>query len=250
MATPKRSFQLDGVFSRKEAVAEFRDRHQAGEHVTFFGPTGRGKTTWARALLERPATPNALILSVKGKDPALEGLGKPVKTWPPDRRNNIVHWFKPKEDDGKPKIYRWEPIYKSRKELVQASSLVGGSLSWLWARRAPDNWTLFLPDLQVISDPGLMGLGKWVEGLLLTARAAGNSIWLDAQAPRWIPRAASDQISHLFIFANRDIDTIRRLREIAGLDMQMVQAVMEQMAFHEVLWIDVKRDEYFLVEEK
>lgn len=237
---------LHGVFTRPDAVAEFQARHKRGEHVLFVGPTGRGKTTFASSLLMKPATERALVMSVKGRDPALAQLGKRVGAWPmPHGRSVALRIRQQWNDDKPPYIYRWEPEFNSSRDLVLAARMVNNTLEWLWQSRG---WTLYLPDLQIIADRGMMGLGKPVEAHLLTARSRDDSLWLDAQAPRWIPRAAADQVSHLFVFKNRDIDVVRRLREIAGLDMYTVQWIMSQLAWHEILWVDVRRDEYFIIE--
>lgn len=243
LSLKQRSEPSIGIMTRSEAVEEFQYRHQPGEHVLFLGPTGRGKTTLAASLLAQPATDDALIVGVKGKDPALARLGKPVKTWPRQQR-----WkppFSKKEDP--PRIYRYEASFRKESDLVQVRDIVSRTFTWLWAQH---DWTIYVPDLQVVSDPKMMGLGKQLEALLLTARSRGTSIWMDAQAPRWIPSAANDQTSHLLIFKNRDRRTVQRLREIAGLDMNIIEDVMDDMAYHAALWIDVIRDEYYHILEK
>lgn len=234
---------LRGVFRRPEAVDEFHHRHRVGEHVLFVGPTGRGKTTFAASLLAQPATTNTLTLSVKGRDPALSALGKEVPTWPPQRE--LWNKFKWKFEDKKKRIYRWEPEFKSEDDLRNAAAVTAKSLRWLWQQH---DWTLYLPDLQMIADRGMMGLGKPVEAHLLTARSRDCSMWLDAQAPRWIPRAAADQTSHVFVFRNRDRDVQKRLAEITGFDARWFAAVVGQLKWHEIIWVDVRRDEAFLIE--
>lgn len=238
--------RLDAVFRREEAVDEFHYRHKAGEHILFVGPTGRGKTTFAASLLSKPATHNTLILSVKGRDPALEPVGKEVKHWPPnDRLFNKIRWKFDDSDSKKKRILRWTPEFQSEKDLATAHETTAKTLRWFWQQK---DWTLYLPDLQIIADRGMMGLSKPLEAHLLTARSRGCSMWTDAQAPRWIPRAAADQTSHLFVFRNRDRDVQKRLAEITGYPAAFFQSEIAQLKFHELLWIDCRRDEAFLVQ--
>jgi len=184
---------------------------------------------------------NTVVLSVKGRDPALSNLGKQVPVWPPQSRWSKFKW---KFESKDKQIFRWEPEFKSEDDLKRAAQVTGNSLKWLWRQTG---WTLYLPDLQMIADRGMMGLGKPVEAHLLTARSRQTSMWLDAQDPRWIPRAAADQTSHVFVFRNRDRDVQKRLAEITGFDARWFAQVVSQLKWHEIIWVDVRKDEAFLI---
>lgn len=148
------------------------------------------------------------------------------------------------EYDEHPVIRRFEDVPHAPADFARIRAVNASILRWMFAR--PD-WTMYFPDLQIITDPRMMNLGKEVEQLLLTLRKVRSSVWMDAQAPRWLPRAATDQVSHLILWKTRDEGTIKRLREIAGLDINLLLAMFADMDFHDALWVDVRGDEYFHV---
>ncbi len=149
--------------------------------------------------------------------------------------------------DEQPLIRRFEGLPRSPDDFPRIRAGNYNILRWMFGRT---DWTIYYPDLQIVTDPKLMNLGKELEQLLLTLRKAGSSVWMDAQAPRWIPRAATDQTQHLLVWRNRDLDVMRRLREIVGIDVSLIEHMFGQMSFHDLVWVDVKRDEYFVVNNK
>lgn len=227
-----------GILTRDEFLEEFDYRYAPGQHVVGVGPTGRGKTTLFGRMLPFAKT-NGTIISCLGRDDALCHMGKPYHKhyWPP-RTLSLQRYDEPKY------IRRIEGLPRTVEDFPRIRRVNSQVLRWMFGR---SDWTLFFPDLQLITDPRMMNLGKEVEQLLLTLRKAKSSVWMDAQAPRWIPRAATDQVTHLMIWRNRDIATMKRLREIAGLDVNMMEEMFGRMTFHDALWVDVKRDEYFIV---
>jgi len=94
----------------------------------------------------------------------------------------------------------------------------------------------------------MMNLGKPIEQLLLTLRKEKSSVFMDAQAPRWIPSAANDQTSHVLIWKNRDRRVRQRLAEIASLDMDLFDYLMNEIARFDFVWIDSIMDEVYHVE--
>ena len=237
MTNPSPDFDF-GILTRPEFLAEFDYRYEPGQHVVGIGPTGRGKTTLFGQMLPSCKT-SGTIISCLGFDEALAGLGKPYQRnyWPP--RTLKLQMY-----DEIPYVRRFQGLPKSPDDFGRIRRVNFQILRWMFAR---SDWTVFFPDLQLITDPRLMNLGKEVEQLLLTLRKARSSVWMDAQAPRWIPRAATDQVSHLLIWKNRDDATVKRLREIAGLDIDLMLEMFRRMTWHDSLWVDVRREEYYIV---
>lgn len=237
-----------GILTRTEFMDEFEFRYRSralpknGQHVLLVGPSGRGKTTTAGEMLARvmraPAVASGLITTSLGPDDALAHLGKPTKRWPPKVPLAILEY------DESPLIRRFEPLPSRPEHFAGIKAINFDIFTWMFGRK---RWILFIPDLQVICDPRMMGLGGSVEQLILTLRKLGSGIWMDAQAPRWIPRASNDQTHHLLIWRNRDELTIKRLKAIAGMDVKLLESIMADMDFHDFLWVDTFRDEYFHV---
>lgn len=239
---------MSGIFKQQEFVDEFTYRYRPGQHVIFFGPTGRGKTTLAGKMLSAPGMPknNGLITSQLGPDKALN-FGKKIDSWPPAPLILETMLYDHRER-GLPIIRRYEPLPRRPEDFIAIRRKCARILRWMFGTK---NWTLFIPDLQVITDPGMMGLGKEVDQLIITTRKRGSSIWMDAQAPRWVPRSASDNTSHLVIWRNRDEATTRRLAQIVGIDFKMLLGMFQSMDdYHDAIWVDVPSDEYYIVRSK
>jgi len=200
-------------------------------------------------MLGAPGMPknNGLITAQLGPDLALAHLGKPVSSWPPSPLVLEAMLYDYRER-GLPLIRRYQPIPKRPEDFITIRRKCARILRWMFGTKG---WTLFVPDLQIVTDPGMMGLGKEVDQLLLTTRKRGSSVWLDAQAPRWIPRSASDNTSHLLIWRNRDEASIRRLAQIMGLDFKTLIALFHSMdSYYDCIWVDSKADEFFIVRSK
>ena len=68
------------VIPRKEFLHEFGSDYHHGQHVSLFGPTGRGKSTLCFELLGVVITPDTPVISlhgkIKGRDPVIEKAAK------------------------------------------------------------------------------------------------------------------------------------------------------------------------------
>lgn len=227
-----------GILTRAEFLRLFWMRQKAGEHLVCLGPTGRGKTTLMGQLLRKPATDGVLITTVGRPDPALQHLGSVATEWPPRMPLKLLM------HDNTPFIRRFENRPKQPSDFPKIRARNANLLRWMFAR---SGWTIYIPDLQIVSDPKMMNLGKDVEQLLLTLRKEASSVVMDAQAPRWIPSAANDQTSHVLIWKNRDRRTRQRLQEIANIDMDLFDALMNDIDRYDFIWIDSLRDEVYHV---
>jgi energy-coupling factor transporter ATP-binding protein EcfA2 len=227
-----------GILTRSEFLELFWLRQEPGQHVVCLGPTGRGKTTLMGQLLVKPPTAGVLIPTLGRPDPALQHLGESATEWPPRMPLRLLM------HDNVPFIRRFENRPKQPKDFVRVRALYSNLLRWMFAR---PGWTIYIPDLQIISDPKMMNLGKEVEQLLLTLRKEASCVFMDAQAPRWIPSAANDQTSHVLIWKNRDRRTRQRLQEIANIDTDLFDALMNDIGRFDFVWVDSLRDEIYHV---
>lgn len=231
------------TITRTDFIEEFTDRMEPGQHSLFVGPTGRGKSTLMRDLLEAQGSfENIGILTPKGPDKAFDGMGKKVKTWPGGVRLAWHKWAK----EYPP--YIWQQVGSPQAGYAPLHGDFAPTLQW--ARGRP-GWLWVIPDLQAISDRKFANLGGDVEWLTLTLRSAGSSLWMDAQRPAWIPRAAEDQVTNIVLFKNPDLATVERLREVISLPMQEIVPLMGDMEHHDFLWRDnIKDDTFFVLGEK
>ena len=225
--------------NRAEFVEEFNYRQEPGQHAVFFGPTGRGKSTLMADLLHfgSPCS-NVGILCPKGPDQAFADLGKAVRTWPPTLPLDL-HRFGERRPftrriEGSP-TRGWQGLHGQFEPSLR------------WARGQRD-WLWVMPDLQALADPRFANLGKEVEWLILTLRSRRSSVWVDAQRPSWVPRAAGDQSRSVVLFKNSDLGTVDRLAEIVSLPLRAVKPLFAQMGRHDFLWYDGLEEELFYVD--
>lgn len=247
IALPSHNYEYaSGDFKLQEFLEEFAYRNQPGQHTILFGSTGRGKTTLLGKMLGMPGMPKSdgLIITQLGPDAALAHLGKPVRSWPPPLLDVMLLDYK---DRGVPLIRRYQPLPKKPEDFIPIRRQNSKILRWMFGRH---NFTLVIPDLQIVTDPGMMGLGKEVDQLIITMRKRGSGAFLDAQAPRWIPTSCKDNTQHLIVWPTRNEDTIKSLGRIIGVDWRIITSLFKSMHYHDALWIDVTADQFFIIREK
>lgn len=220
---------------RSKFLSEFSREWKADQHASLIGPTGRGKSYTARQILSRRRGRIA-IMSPKGADKTMKDFGHRVRKWPPPL------WTPRQQGDQwvirlEPKLTRPEHVAEIRKHFE----------SCLTGTFAQQDWTVYVDELQVVSDPRMMGLGKLVEQILITGRSRNTSVMSAIQAPRWAPRAAYDQSSHVLLWRQRDKPALKRISEISGVDTDEVVDIVKNLEFHEFVWVDTVRDNLYIV---
>jgi hypothetical protein len=187
----------------------FRKAWRPGEHVALIGPTGTGKTTLAVSIL--PMRRYVLALDPKGGDSTLERLARRgfqrVNTWPPPRSvwRDI--------EEGKPaRLIVGAPV-RERKDFPKLRRTMAAALDDAFDQRG---WTIYVDELRIAADPQMMNLASSIERNLIAARDRGVSMVTSFQAPRWVPKSASDQTAWVFAWYTRDTDVVDRMAEMVG----------------------------------
>lgn len=220
---------------------EFESMYGQDEHVSLIGPTGTGKTTLARELLELREC--VIVVATKPKDPLVErfvergyriqetldiptvedGQGRP-RPHPAYRR--IVLWPRSERlpDGG------WRSVDQvkgyQRREVRRAFD---------YARRA-HNWTIFSDDANTIAED--LKLDSEMKWFWRNGRSAGLGLVIAGQRPSWLPRDAYSAPSHLFFWATRDRNDLDRLADIgAGIDKRELEATIANLRRHEFLYL-------------
>lgn len=240
-ATPRR-------LSRAAAVQEMAAAIEPGDHVTFIGPTGRGKSTLLAKVLPKVVHDRVIVLTPKGADPAFAHLGDSATSWPPRRRSQSlverlrVAWAEPATRDEE-KLWRIEvPIRQATDLRTVVAPIYTQVLSDTLARpeSSGDSVMVVLDDSRLVSE--YMKLQELVVTNMLVGRSKRVSFVNMYQAPRWVPREGLDQAVHVVMWQNRDRDVMKRLGEIADVDPAAILSIMGGLGFHESLWIDARAD--------
>lgn len=205
----------------------FWPRWEPGQHVAIVGPTGSAKTTVLVGILE--GRKFGLAFDPKGGDKTLSGLGWPrLTTWPPPQKVYDAM------SEGKPARFRVGPVVKTKQDLVTLRRVLKAALDGAFV---DGGWTVAIDEFQVLADRRMMNLATEAETLLIAARNKGVSVVTLFQAPRWVPRAASDQATWVFVGLTQDTDVINRLGEILGRPREEIRGAVRGLGARRYSWL-------------
>lgn len=206
----------------------FGTRWEQGEHVTILGHTGSGKTTIAYEIL--PIRDYVIVLATKPKDPLLsksKGLGYHVsRQWPIDGsifKHNVL-W---------PKIERMADIYVQH-------DVIGRCLNDVYTA---GGWCIYLDEVRYVCDK--LRLRGMMEILWLQGRSQGVSIVATSQRPAWIPLEAYQSADHLFMFRESDMNNLKRLKEIGGVDRDALAYALQRIPKHDCIYVNTRDGDMF-----
>lgn len=199
-----------------------RSEWRQGEHVAIVGPTGRGKTTLALAIL--PVRDWVTIVATKPKDRTLAGLRRSgwriIRAWPPPV--------------GVRRVILW-PAWRGPRDTARQADAIATALDTMYES---GGWAILLDDLQYLMDE--LRLGSRVTTLLHMARSLNLSVVASTQRPRWVPVSVWNQSTHLFIFGTKDAEDLKRLGGLGGLDARVIRDAVANLDRHQVLYVNTR----------
>jgi energy-coupling factor transporter ATP-binding protein EcfA2 len=222
------------VISRKEFVRQFAKDYKPGQHVTFLGPSGRGKTVLAGQLAGATVRSHSNIDlrvlhgKIKGRDTSIEKLAKSA-------RLTIGPLYKPTwvqrritKRDSRGHIVR--PLEKAGTSAAEENELIAGEFQkgihdgYHRGRKHP---IILLVDEahQAHND---LKLRKDLEAPLMRGRPVCG-VWSLVQRGRYVSYMVYDQAEYLFIFYDPDRDNQRRYSEIGGVDPDVLIALSRKL---------------------
>lgn len=192
-------------------------RWEQGQHVFIAGPTGSGKTTLAKSLLEKRS--HVLGFGIKAKDDTLkkefadwhfvqsfdeiESWDNRVMLWPrPKRRETGNEWRARKRKEFK---YAFDRMIKS-----------GG-------------WGIYIDELAYMSHPKFGGVADEIGELHFIGRSAGTSILSGVQRPAWVPLSVMASASHAYIARTNLAEDIKRLGDLGGVDRRELERALRAL---------------------
>lgn len=215
----------------------FKTAWKPGQHLVLIGPTGEGKTTFAVHILA--SRKFLLALDPKGDDETLSRLKLPTLThWPPDQRvwNEIA--------EGKPARFRVGVPLRTGADWERLRQLFERTLNGVFEC---GGFTIYLDELQILTDPSMMRLRGPIDRLYVAARSKGVSAVSSYQAPAWVSPAASRQATWFVVFRTNNRDMLKKVADITGKDWHALEAAVQSMPEFHQLVISKKHDDPILV---
>lgn len=241
---------------RAEFLSAFGKRYRPGQHVTFLGPTQRGKTTLCIECLHVVINPQfkCLILAGKppGRDPGLLEWApkylnlRVVQEWPPEwspkdkRRNGWV-------------LHPRQKMENAKEDDAELSRQFSKGIMWAFRQTKHPIITVADEAYQVQHDLKL----KDVYEKPLLRGAPHNAMWSLLQRGAYASYLSYNAPEHIFIAYDPDQSNQQRYGEIGGVDPKKVASIVGSLktgeaktggVISEFLYISRSRSEMVIIE--
>ncbi len=222
------------VVPRKKFVKDFAHAYGAGQHVTFIGPSGRGKTMLAGQLLVAVTRAHkklsVLLLhgKIKGRDLTIVKLSKAgnfpiIDHYPPGLYSKYVRYrnrrgwtLRPLRKPGESSAAENKLLHDEYKRAIHR------------AYNASEKRPIILVVDEAHQTHNDLKLRADCEGPLMRGRPV-CAVWSLIQRGRYVSYMCYDQAEHVFIFFDPDEDNRRRYSEIGGIDPLYVRELASQL---------------------
>lgn len=225
------------VIDREEFIAR-RWRYKAGEHATFLGPSGMGKTQLEYELLGTTAHARLPVVNLveKPRDDTVKYFGarfgfQRIETWPPPRnpfRARPAGWnlwprttFDPDIDDPR----HWRIFRRAMMDCFKRGRVILNV----------DEITTFTEDLRNPDERGRT-LATYLNTLLGKGRSMGCGVWGGSQRPAHIS-TLHYSAHHLFLFQETDKRYRDRFSEIGRVNPELVKYVTAKLPEFYALYV-------------
>ncbi len=216
---------------------ELVERWKPGEHISVFGPTGRGKTTAALALVEERDP--VIVLVTKRRERMVRELER--KGWQVVRSAGELRaatrrgFFSGYFADGRPRrLVLWSsPPGSIRVRRAKQAEDVRRALDALYAA---GRWTVVLDEAFYVSKT--LKLATELEILWHEGRSSGLSLVACSQRPSYLPLSAYSAPTYFLLFPSNDPADARKLSEIGGgVDARDIRGELQRLDRFEFLFV-------------
>lgn len=218
------------VISRRDFLHEFRHDYRRGQHVSAFGPTGRGKSTLMFQCLGQVISPDHQVISlhgkIKGRDPV---VGKAAKALDLRVVSELPSASRMKFDrQRKYNGYLLVPLTKPMTDPKEEERI----LSEAFEPAIMLNYTTMKrKTITHINEAGQtqheLGLQKAVEAPLQRG-GPDNAVWNEAQRGAWLSYHTYGAPEHIFVFYDPVKENRKRYADFGTEDPD----VIEELASH------------------
>lgn len=204
---------------RREFVRAFGEDYDASQHLSIFGPTGRGKSRLCFQLLGEVISPNLPVYSlhgkVRGRDPVVMAVAKKyhlrmVTELPSHTRQT---YDRKREYNG----YVIAPLEKPttpKEEKAKLHEAFRNAISQNYRTVNRNTITHINEAHQVQAE---LDLKEDVEAPLMRG-GPDNAVWQEAQRGRFLSYHTYSAPEHIFVFLDPDADNRKRYSDFGVLD--------------------------------
>ena len=222
------------VIPRKQFVNQFGENFKPGMHVTFLGPSGRGKTRLAgqMVLSVRSHHPDirTVVLhgKIKGRDLTVEKLSRAsgfpiVRRFPP---RGIRARYRARQANGMILRPLDKPMETTREENALLREQYARAIHAGY--HAPMKHPVIIVADEAHQTHNDLKLMHECEGPLMRGRPV-CSMWSLVQRGRFVSYHVYDQAEHVLIFYDPDRDNQRRYSEIGDVDPTSLVELTRQL---------------------
>lgn len=215
--------------------------YEPGQHCTFIGRTGSGKTTLAMELMNRVITPDfpGIVLVMKPEDDTPTKWGQKldlqrVPEWPPPevQRHKRSPW-------RKRGWLVWPRVGNIETDTATLRRVFHSVFRESYAKtRTKTPRCLFADEVVAIANPKYLGLERDLNMIWMQGRAMGLGLWAACTRPFDAPLNAYEQATHIFLWRSTDKRNRKRFSEIGGIDADLIDAIVNQLPKYHCLYIN------------
>lgn len=209
--------------------------YRPGQHVSFIGPTGAGKTHLALQLLARSVSPElpGYITVMKARDKTVGEFLRGHEGW----KRTLT--FPPPPVVGK-KPVGWA-VWPHHTNDPEADEVRHEEIFHRMHRQLYVKGDNIIFDDEVVSLVREMDMKRDLTRIWTKGRSIGSGLWGATQRPAMVPLEMYDQAQHLFLANIKDKRSQDRFGEISGVDPDLVVEVVKRLPkFH---WLYIRQEE-------
>lgn len=212
-------------------------RYKPGEHVSFIGPTGSGKTFLALQLLARSVREDlpGYITVMKARDKTVGEFLKAHEGW-----RRTLTFPPPPTVPGVKKPVGWA-VWPHHTNDPEADEVRHEAIFHRMHRQLYVKGDNIIFDDEVVSLVREMDMKRDLTRIWTKGRSIGSGLWGATQRPAMVPLEMYDQAQHLFLGNIKDKRSQDRFGEISGVDPELVVQVVRALPkFH---WLYIRQEE-------